>query len=151
MIWKPHVTVAAVAEHPKKTGYFLFVEENIDRQWVINQPAGHLDANETLLQAVVRETLEETAWDFVPEAIVGIYQWHNPQYNNHTMIRIAYCGRAIQEHFTRKLDDGIRQAFWLNREELMQSRLRSPMVLATLDDYLAGKRYPLELVHDLLN
>ena len=147
MLWKPHVTVAAVVERNNR---FLIVEEESDRQLVYNQPAGHLDEGESLINAVVRETLEETAWSFIPEALVGIYRWQNPG-NRNTYLRICFTGHCTEHDPGRPLDEGIMQALWLSRSELIATeRLRSPMVLRCIDDYLGGQRYPLDLLTDII-
>jgi len=146
MPWKPHVTVAAVVERNSR---FLIVEEVSDGQLVYNQPAGHLDEGESLIKAAVRETLEETAWSFTPEALVGIYRWHNPD-NNSTYLRVCFTGQCTIHDPNQRLDAGIVRAEWLSRAELSASgRLRSPLVLRCIDDYLAGIRYPLNLLSDL--
>lgn len=146
MIWKPHVTVAAVVERDQR---FLMVEELADSRRVYNQPAGHLDEGESLLHAVVRETLEETAWTFTPDALVGIYRWQNPD-NQATYLRLCFSGACDRHDPSRALDDGIIAAVWLSRAELAAStRLRSPLVLRCIDDYLAGIRYPLSLLSDI--
>jgi 8-oxo-dGTP pyrophosphatase MutT (NUDIX family) len=144
MVWKPDVTVAAIAE---REGRFLLIEEHVGNRLVINQPAGHLEANESLAAAVIRETLEETAWSFVPDAISGIYLWPHPD-RNLTFLRVTFCGQVTQHYSDRRLDRGIRRTLWLSRDEITQqnSQLRSPMVLQCVDDYLAGKRYPLALL-----
>jgi 8-oxo-dGTP pyrophosphatase MutT (NUDIX family) len=143
MVWTPRVTVAAVAEHD---GRFLVVEEDIDGRTVLNQPAGHLDSGESLVQAVQRETLEETAWRFQPEAVIGFYLWTHPV-TEVSYCRVAFCGRCTHQE-SGPLDAGIRQALWLSRQELaaQSERLRSPMVLRAIDDYLSGNRYPLSLL-----
>ena len=148
MAWKPDVTVAAVVE---RDGHFLFVEERASGRIVLNQPAGHLENGETLLHAVVRETLEETGWTFAPEALVGIYLW-KPAQNQRTFLRVAFCGPAIAHDAQRALDDGIVGARWLTRAQLasMGPRLRSPLVLRCVDDYLAKARYPLALLTHLI-
>ncbi|TNF37446.1 MAG: NUDIX hydrolase [Gammaproteobacteria bacterium] len=147
MIWKPHATVAAVIE---RNGRFLMVEEESDGEIVLNQPAGHLDPNESLIEAVIRETREETAWQFTPEAITGIYRWLQPE-TGRTYMRTAFCGSCDNHDPALQLDHGIIRAIWLSRDELInqQDKLRSPMVLKCIDDYLAGHRYPLELLIDL--
>lgn len=144
MVWKPDVTVAAVVE---QQGRFLMVEEHVGRRIVINQPAGHLEKNETLLQAVQRETLEETAWEFVPDAICGIYLLPVPE-RNLTYLRVAFTGNLIEHHPSRPLDRGIRRTLWMNRDEAQRAAasLRSTLVTQCMDDYLAGKRYPLSLL-----
>lgn len=147
MIWKPHATVAAVIE---QDGHFLVVEEESDGRVVFNQPAGHLDPDESLLDAVIRETREETAWRFLPEAITGIYRWKQP-HTERTFLRITFCGQVDDFHTEQALDDGIIRAVWMTREQLIEHRqqLRSPLVLRCIDDYLANIRYPLELLTDI--
>ncbi len=147
MVWKPHVTVAAVAQ---RHGKFLFVEERVGGELVINQPAGHLDPGENLIEAVVRETLEETAWRFEPEALVGIYLWRQPQ-NGSTFLRFSFAGRVSGHDTSLDLDDGIERALWLTRDQIIsqQPRLRSPMVLRGVDDFLAGQRIPLAVLESL--
>ena len=142
MTWKPHVTVAAIAE---RDGRFLVVEEEADGRIVFNQPAGHLDEGETLIAAVIRETLEETAWHFEPQAVTGIYLYPSSD-NGMTYLRICFQGRCTSKLPGHTLDTGIIRALWLSRDELagLDNQLRSPMVLACIDDYLAGNRYPLE-------
>lgn len=148
-IWKPDVTVAAIIE---RGGRFLVVEEEVSdgtqgRVIRYNQPAGHLEAGESLIEACVRETLEETAWEFRPQALVGIYQWPRPD-RAQTYLRFAYAGALGEEVAGRALDQGILQALWLSLEEIraLGSKLRSPLVLQCIRDYLAGQRYPLDLV-----
>jgi len=147
MIWKPNVVVAAIVE---REGKFLLVEEEADDKLVLNQPAGHLDEGESLLDAVVRETLEETAWQLSPEALLGIYRWPHPM-KEITYIRFAFIGRVTRHEPERVLDEGIVRALWLTPQEIRaeRARHRSPQVERCLDDYLAGQRYPLELLKDL--
>lgn len=143
MDWDARLTVAAVIEWD---GRFLVVEEYADGEdLVYNQPAGHLDERETLAAAAIRETLEETAWEVRIDAIVGIYYWTHPQ--GHTFVRTCFAGTALHHHPDQPLDHGITRALWLTRDEIaaLGPKLRSPMVLRCVDDYLAGKRYPLEL------
>ena len=144
MIWKPHATVAAIIEHDNK---FLMVEELVHGERVFNQPAGHLEPDESLIDAVIRETREESAWQFVPEAVTGIYLWKHPE-NGETFLRIAICGSCKNQNVAQALDDGIQAAVWKTRAELMQQqqKLRSPMVINCIDDYLAGKRFPMDLL-----
>ncbi len=144
MVWKPHATVAAIIERDNK---FLMVEELIQGEQVINQPAGHLDPDESLLEAAIRETQEETAWQFIPEAITGIYLWKHPD-NGESFLRVAFCGSCKNHNVSQALDDGIQAAVWKTRDELMQQqqKLRSPMVINCIDDYLAGKRFPMDLL-----
>ena len=144
MTWKPHSTVAAIIERDNK---FLMVEELVHGELVINQPAGHLDPDESLVVAAIRETQEETAWKFTPEAVTGIYLWKHPD-NNETFLRVAFCGSCDKHNPSQPLDEGIVRAVWKSREELAneKTKLRSPMVLGCIDDYLSGKRYPLEML-----
>ena len=143
MIWKPHATVAAIIE---REGKFLIVEENVEGDIVYNQPAGHLEPNESLVEAVVRETREETAWHFQPEALVGIYLWQQPN-TERTFLRFAFCGKCEDYQDNQALDEGILRALWMSKNELLQSKkLRSPMVIQNIDDYNCGKRYPIDII-----
>lgn len=145
--WTPHVTVAAIIERDHQ---FLMVEELAGGLQVINQPAGHLEFNESLKEAVVRETLEETTWHFIPQAITGIYRWINPQ-NNETFLRICFCGECVNQEPEGELDDNILRTLWLSRDELTKQpkKLRSPLVLRCIDDYLSGQRHDLALLIDV--
>ncbi|NLF53087.1 MAG: NUDIX hydrolase [Thauera phenolivorans] len=142
--WKPNVTVAAVIE---RDGRFLLVEEHTPQGLQLNQPAGHLEEGESLLEATVRETLEETAHDFVPDYLVGIYQWPTPA-RDITYLRFAFGGRLGEEIAGRRLDDGIVRALWLTPGEVRAStaRHRSPLILQCVEDWLSGRRYPLALI-----
>jgi 8-oxo-dGTP pyrophosphatase MutT (NUDIX family) len=144
MVWKPDVTVAAVAE---RDGRFLLVEERASGRVVLNQPAGHLEDGESLLEAVVRETLEETAWDFQPTAVVGVYLWR-PAQRGRSFLRVTFSGELLAHDPSRRLDRGIIRTRWLCRDELLApgARLRSPLVLQCVNDYLAGVSHPLSLV-----
>ena len=144
MTLRPDLTVAAIIENE---GQFLFVEERVGNRMVFNQPAGHVERGELLLDAVVRETLEETAWTFQPEALVGIYLWEQSD-RQRTFLRFAFCGRVTAHDPDRVLDRGIERAVWMSREQLLtrSNRLRSPMVARCIDDYLEGCRYPLEVL-----
>jgi 8-oxo-dGTP pyrophosphatase MutT (NUDIX family) len=147
MRWTPHATVAAVVE---RDGAFLLVEETKAGRRVLNQPAGHLEDGESLLEAVVRETLEETAWTFRPRGLVGIYRWRHPG-SGETFLRTCFYGDAVQHHPERALDVGIDAAVWLTPDAIraQAERLRSPLVLRTLEDYLSGGRFPLDVLKDL--
>jgi ADP-ribose pyrophosphatase YjhB (NUDIX family) len=144
MIWKPNVTVAAVIE---REGKFLLVEEETAQGLKFNQPAGHWEPNETLVQATAREVLEETAWHFTPKHLLGIYRWHSDNANV-TYLRFAFCGELGGHEPERTLDKGIVRAIWMTPEEIRttQDRHRSPLILRCVEDYLAGKRYPLEII-----
>jgi len=143
-IWKPHVTVAAIIE---RDGKFLLVEEETAQGVRFNQPAGHLEAHESLFDAVMRETLEESAYHFTPKHITGIYRWHAEE-SNRTYLRFAFAGELAGFEANRPLDTGIIRALWLSLDEIRacQMRHRSPLVLRCIEDYLAGHRYPLELI-----
>lgn len=146
-VWTPHMTVAAVTE---RDGRFLVVEEMADGRRVFNQPAGHLEPNERLRDAVVREVLEETGCHFEPEAVVGIYRWVNPG-NGETHVRVAFTGTINGRESEALLDDVIIAPHWLTYGEIaaLGEALRSPLVLGCIDDYRQGHRYPLELLRDL--
>lgn len=145
---RPDLTVAAVVE---RDGQFLFVEERVSNRIVFNQPAGHVERGEHIVDAVVRETLEETAWIFHPEALVGVYYWEQPE-RHRTFLRFAFSGTVSDHDPSRALDRGIERAVWMTREQLVARapRLRSPMVLRCIDDFRAGKRFPMEIVQGLL-
>ena len=144
MIWKPNVTVAAVIE---RDGKFLLVEEETAQGIRFNQPAGHLEADESLLTAVAREVLEESAYHFIPQHLLGIYRWHSAA-SNTTYLRFAFSGIITAHEADRPLDTGILQALWLTIDEIRsnQERHRSPLVLRCVEDYLGNKRYPLDLL-----
>lgn len=144
MTWKPHLTVAAIIEQNSK---FLMVEEHLQNRLYLNQPAGHLEPDEIIIDAVIRETLEETAFTFEPSHVTGIYQWCNPE-NNTTFIRFSFCGTALKHDPERTLDKEIVQAIWLTLDEIKarHNEHRSPMVLASIEDYLAGQRYSLDVL-----
>ena len=147
MVWKPHVTVAAVVY---RDGKFLLVEEETDAGLAFNQPAGHLEEDEPLVDAVVREALEETAYHFKPTHLVGVYHWKHPTKEDTTYLRFAFAGELLGFEADRKLDESIVAARWLTLDEVRatQERHRSPLILRCCEDLLAGKRYPLDmLVH----
>ena len=146
-IWKPNTTVAAIVERDNK---FLLVEEITERGNRFNQPAGHLEDNETLIQAVIRETMEEAAYEFTPEFLLGVYQWKHTL-NDTTYLRFAFIGKAGVHYPMQELDEGIVQAVWMDIDEIRDKAnlMRSPQVLTCIEDYLAGKRYPLEVITNL--
>jgi 8-oxo-dGTP pyrophosphatase MutT (NUDIX family) len=147
-IWKPSVTVAAIIE---RDGLFLLVEEETSDGIRLNQPAGHLDPFESLEQAVVRETLEETAHDFTPTALVGMYmsRYQSARTGEDvTFLRFTFCGEVGAKH-DRPLDHGILRTLWMSRDEMAacRERHRSPLMLQCVDEYLEGRRAPLALLH----
>lgn len=148
MVWKPHVTVAAVVE---REGKFLLVEEYTPQGIGFNQPAGHLEANESLVEAVVREVLEETAYHFMPTALLGLYQWTTPDPPATSYLRIAFIGEVSEPRTMRSLDEGIIRADWFDLQAIkaFEDLHRGPMVWQCINDYLAGKRFALTLLNDL--
>jgi len=147
MSLKLDLTVAAIAE---RDGRFLFVQERAARRIVLNQPAGHLEDGESLVDAVIRETREETARAFQPSAVTGLYLWRGP--GGRTVLRVAFTGSVGEQDESAALDRSIIRTLWLNRDEAgARSReLRSPLVLQCLDDYLRGVRFPLTLLNHVL-
>jgi 8-oxo-dGTP pyrophosphatase MutT (NUDIX family) len=146
MNWTPDITVAAIVE---RAGRFLLVEEVISGRHVFNQPAGHVEQGEHLVTAVIRETLEETAWHFEPQWLLGIYPWRAADSARSTL-RFAFAG-SVQGHDPgRALDAPVVAAHWLAREELLTTALalRTPLVLRCIDDYLCGQRLPLTAIND---
>lgn len=147
--WKPNVTVAALIE---RDGHFLLVEEDTADGLRLNNPAGHLDPGESPIQACIREVLEETAHDFTPTAVVGVYlnRFRRTRTGDDiTYLRFAFAGQLGTHHGWRALDEGIVRTVWMTPEEIRatRERHRSPLLLQCLEDYLAGRRAPLELIH----
>ena len=142
--WRPSVTVAAIIE---RGGRFLLVEELIDGRRVLNQPAGHLDPGESLMAACSREVLEETAHHFTPTGLVGIYRWHYAA-QDITFLRFCFFGEVLSLEKGRKLDKEIVRLHWLTGEELKgrKSEHRSPLVQKCVEDFLAGRNFPLEIL-----
>jgi len=146
MTWHPHITVATIVE---VDGRFLMVEESKGGRLVLNQPAGHLEPNETLRQAAIRETLEETGWDITLTGVIGVYLYTAPS-NGVTYQRICFAATPVRHHPQRALDTGIVGAPWVTREELVAQpeRWRSELILRCIDDYLAGPSYDLDIIRD---
>jgi 8-oxo-dGTP pyrophosphatase MutT (NUDIX family) len=143
--WHAHTTVATVVE---KNGKFLVVEELKENGLVINQPAGHLEPGESLQDAARRETLEETGWTVELTGLLGATLYTSPD-NGVTYHRTTFLATALHHDPKRPLDSGIERALWLSRDELRadSARMRSPLVLATIDQYLSGKLYPLDFIY----
>ena len=144
MSWAPHVTVATVIERDNR---FLLVYEESNGRKVYNQPAGHLEPDETLIEAAIRETLEETAWNIKITGVVGVNLYTAPS-TNVTYFRTTFIGELISHDPNRRLDDGIIDAVWLTYEEILEKKdqLRSPMTLQIIEDYRSGRRFPLEVI-----
>lgn len=150
--WQPDVTVATVVV---RDGRLLMVEETVGGQRVLNQPAGHLEPDESLVDAALRETREETGWDVRLTCFIGAYQWRAPddgdgQGGRH-YLRFAFGAEPVRHDPARPLDSGIVQALWLTPSELQEQsgRHRSPLVWQAVADYLAGRRHPLDLMQQL--
>jgi len=148
--WKPNVTVATVLERTNNAGTkeYLLVHELRDGILKYNQPAGHLDEHEGLIDAAVRETREETGWDVEIVDLISIYRYVAK--DGTTYIRHAFTAKPIKHHAQQALDDGIVAAVWLSYDDIIakQSECHSPLVKETIDDYRAGKTYPLSILRD---
>ena len=146
MKWEPHVTVATVIE---KNGKYLLIEEQSSQGLVFNQPAGHLEANESLQEAAIRETLEETGWHIEIEGVVGMALYRSPS-NGVTYHRSTFFAKAITETANAVLDDGIERALWMTYDDMLQNanRMRSPLVIRAVEQYQDGHRYPIECIYE---
>lgn len=144
MRWKPAVTVAAIIERQQ---HFLLVDEWVSGRRCFNQPAGHLEPGESLLQAVVRETREETGCHFEPQALIGIYQWQ-ARGDGKSFLRFTFCGQAEPAAAEAVLDEGIVATRWCSRQEILDGQLplRTPLIARSIRDYLTGRRFPLEVL-----
>jgi 8-oxo-dGTP pyrophosphatase MutT (NUDIX family) len=147
---EPQRPAATVATIVARNGAYLLVEETTRVGVRINQPAGHLEPGESLVAAAVRETIEETGYHVRPTALVGIYRWQAPE-TGATFIRFAYAADLVAHDPERALDEGILRALWLSYDELLacRARHRSPLVMRCVDDFRAGRRYPLDFVADV--
>ncbi len=141
--WAPHVTVATVVS---RAGQLLLVEEEKHGRRVLNQPAGHLEPGESLVEAAVRETREETGWEVRPSAFIGAYQWDAP--DGKPFLRFAFAAEPVRHYPDQPLDTGIVRALWLTPAALQadMARLRSPLVWQAVSDWLAGQRHPLSML-----
>ena len=146
MTWTPHVTVATIV---KQDGKFLLVEERINNKVVLNQPAGHVEANETLLDAAIRETLEETGWTVEPTALLGFYTY-TTQCKTMTFYRTTFVADAKHFNPSYILDSDIIRTHWMTLDEIKSHKtlLRSPIVLKCTEDYCAGRRFPLDTIEE---
>jgi 8-oxo-dGTP pyrophosphatase MutT (NUDIX family) len=136
-IWRPHVTVACVVSDGAR---YLMVEEEVKGRLAYNQPAGHLEDRERLVDAAVRETLEETGWTVQLSHLIGVHQWRSTEHGE-GVVRFSFAASPLAHDPARMLDTGIRRALWLS------GRLRSPLVLESIDAWLAGSRLPLDALH----
>ena len=145
MIWTPHATVATIVE---RNGHYLLVEETVEGKAVLNQPAGHIEKNESILAAALRETVEETGWEVRLTALTGIYNYVSD--DEITYFRFCFAADPIQELANAKLDEGIIGPVWLSLEALYQRKAqwRSPMVARCIEDFAAGRRYPLDILQE---
>jgi 8-oxo-dGTP pyrophosphatase MutT (NUDIX family) len=145
-IFRPDVTVAVVVP---RDGRLLLVEERVRGRLVLNQPAGHLEPGESLLDAARRETREETGWEVELTALIGLYRWAAP--DGSEFVRVAFAAEPLRHHAGQPLDAGIERTLWLTPSELHAAtgRLRSPLVTAVVDDWTAGARLPLAAVRSL--
>jgi 8-oxo-dGTP pyrophosphatase MutT (NUDIX family) len=141
-VWCPRVTVACVIAECDR---YLMVEEEVAGRLALNQPAGHLDDGESLIAAALREALEETGWTVELQHFIGVHQWRSSEHGE-AVIRFSFSARALTLDADRPLDKGIRRAVWLTRAEIaaLSDRLRSPLVLLSIDAWLAGQRLPLD-------
>jgi len=146
-IWKPHTTVAAMVE---RDGKFLLVKEKVKGEIVFNQPAGHLNPGESLIEAVIRETLEETQYEFTPTGLQGIYRLVPDNNPNTTYIRYLFRGN-IGKNLNGRLDDGIISAEWMSYDEIQSCHKfhRSPLVSQCIEDYLHKQPYPLDIINHM--
>jgi len=147
MQWAPHVTVATVIE---QNGTFLLVHEESDGQRVYNQPAGHWDEHESLFEAAIRETREETGWVVELTHLLGISHYISPV-NGFTYLRISFIAKPLHPIIDAQLDKDIIEALWLGYAEIqaLQAHLRSPLVLNDINRYLRGEQFPLSLIQQI--
>ncbi len=149
MVWKPHVTVAAVIEQNNR---FLLVEEQTSNGLAFNQPAGHLEESEDLISAIKREVNEETAWEFEPDYLIAVQLWRRES-GQPSFLRFCFSGQVHSHQPDQSLDEGIVQTHWLSRDEIKtrEKQLRSPLVLSSIDDYQNGLNYPISMLQSFLD
>jgi 8-oxo-dGTP pyrophosphatase MutT (NUDIX family) len=142
-----HITVATIVEHDSK---FLMVEESSRGELVFNQPAGHVENGESLIDAAKRETFEETGWHIDIDSVISLYRWRVPE-TGQTYFRVAFGGHPHEHDPNHSLDEGIIQALWMSSADLHNAadQMRSPLVIRGVEDYLNNVRYPLDLIVDL--
>jgi 8-oxo-dGTP pyrophosphatase MutT (NUDIX family) len=144
----PYRPVISVATFAERGGRFLLIEEETRLGIRLNQPAGHVEVGESIADAAARETLEEAAWQVDPTAVVGVYHWQSPVYG--TYVRFTFAAKPRRHEPARALDTGLVRAVWLSYDEIAAHPMhRSPFVLRSIDDYRAGRRYPLGLIASL--
>ena len=146
MSWTPHLTVATVVERDQR---FLIIEEHINGHPVLTQPAGHVEANETLIEAAIRETREESGWSVEPVALLGLYSYTTPC-KTMTFYRTCFIAKAISYDQHLPLDSGILAVHWLTLEEMkaQQDKMRSPIVIKCIEDYCKGQKFPLQTIFE---
>ncbi len=147
-VWRPHVTVACVVADRDR---YLMVEEEVGGCVAYNQPAGHLDDFESLQHAAVRETREETGWTVALTHLIGVHQWRSKEHGD-VVVRFTFAAKPLSHDPHQPLDTGVRRALWMTREDIagLGERLRSPMILMSIDDWLAGQRLPLSVIANLM-
>ena len=143
-VWRPHATVACVVPRDER---YLMVEETINGRAMFNQPAGHLEDGESVFAAAVRETLEETGWNVELQHLIGVQQWRSSEHGD-MVLRFSFAARTLDHDVERALDPDITRALWMTRSEIaaLGDRLRSPLILCSIDAWLAGQRLPLTVI-----
>lgn len=147
-VWSPRVTVASVVADGER---YLIVEEEVNGRLAYNQPAGHLENGESLVNAALRETLEETGWTVQIKHLIGVHQWRSTEHGE-SVLRFSFAATRVSHDPLRTLDSGICRTLWLTRAEIaaLGQQLRSPLILQSIDAWLAGQRLPLAALNSLL-